>query len=93
MITERHLFLALEAHRLSEDEELLDVAMEAILLYASHYLADNDLPIDDDSIIEYCKKLSVDHLLDRMIQTGLIEEDFDGHLSLTEKGEQVANEG
>jgi hypothetical protein len=91
MITERHLFLALETHRLTEDETLSDIATQDILSYAAHYLAENNLPLDDESIIEHCKKLTVDHMLNHMIQNGLLNEDYEGHLTLTEKGEELAD--
>ncbi len=88
MITEKHLHFALEVHRLSEENTpLFDIATDAILIYAAHNLEDD---LSDENICNYAKNLVADHLINHMITAGLIEEDYDGHLSLTAEGEEIA---
>ncbi len=89
MITEQHLYLALEAHRIAEEGTKLEgLAMDSILIYATHKLAEEGGNLDDDNIVKYAIKLTTDHIVDHMISEDLLHEDFDGVLQLTDKGEE-----
>ena len=93
MITERHLFLALEAHRVAEEgSRLEEAAIDSILFYAMRELDDEGQDSDDnDLVMARVQRLVNNHALDHYIATGLIEEDFDGVFELTDKGKLEAD--
>ena len=93
MISQDHVYLALEAHRSGlEGSFLEELGMDTILKYAAEQLVELHGHYDDHSILRFVKKLTHDHAVERAIFEGVLEEDLDGILSLTTDGEEMCDD-
>lgn len=93
MITEQHLYLALESHDSSpEGSELYNTSAETIMMYAAQKLDLEKGEFTEDELIEETQSLIIQHVLNKMINKGLIDADFEGDdvvYGLTEEGKNV----
>lgn len=74
MITEQHLYLALESFNNSEEgSKLNDLALNSILLYCLQTLTEQGLEATDDVVTDMAQKLAIDHAIDNLIGAGFID--------------------
>ncbi len=97
MITERHVFLALEAFDASEeDSELSNLALESIFLYAEQSLNKSSSEhFTDEELAVYVQELIIRHGLEKATKHGYLDTDMingEVHYHLTEDGEKMVDQ-
>ena len=97
MITEQHVYLALETYQEVElNTKLSNLALDSILLYAAESLSSkaNQSEITDNDIARFAQEMILNHTINAMINDGIIDQYFteDGTmLELTDKGKEIAS--
>jgi predicted transcriptional regulator len=93
VVTEQHLYLALESYDSAEEgSELYNASAETIMMYAVEKLDLEKGEFTEDELIEETQSLIIQHTLNKMIHKGLIDADFDGDdvvYGLTEEGKDI----
>jgi hypothetical protein len=93
MISQDHVFLALEAHRSGRDGSFLEeLGMETLMKYAAEQLLELHGHYDEHSVLRFVKRLAHDHAIERAVFEGILEEELDGTLSLTAEGEAMCDD-
>lgn len=95
MITEQHLYLALEAYSKSpEHSKLSELAKQSIINYVyNEFVEKEEKDWDEADIIKRSMDLLAGHMVNNAVANGLIDVEFDGDtetLGLTAKGEELA---
>lgn len=94
MVTEQHLYLALESYDSSpEGSELYNASAETIMMYAAQQLDEQKGEFTEDELIGETQSLIIQHTLNKMINKGLIDVEFEGNdvvYALTKDGEEIA---
>lgn len=93
MVTEQHLYLALETFSHAEAEsDLSELALDSIAMYAVQEIAKTKDEFTEEEFSEFINQLIVQHTLNEMAQKGLVEVDLDGDevvYGITELGKSI----
>ncbi len=94
MITQHHLYLALETFNHTEREsDLSELAFDSIAMYAVQEISKTKDEFTEQEFTDYINELVIQHTLSEMTKKGLVEADLDGDeivYGMTELGEQLA---
>ena len=96
MVTEQHLYLALETFNHSEKEsELSDLAFESIAHYALQEITKDKDEFSEEEFTDFINDLIIQHTLSQMAKKGLVEVDLDGGevvYGMTELGKKLVED-
>jgi DNA-binding transcriptional ArsR family regulator len=79
VVTEQHLYLALETFNHAEAEsDLSELALDSIAMYAVQEIAKTKDEFTEEEFAEFINQLIVQHTLSEMTKKGLVEAELDG---------------